>query len=321
MYGIINVKTKLLEDSIIFRNNMPTYHLASVIDDFLMNITHVIRGKEWISSTPIHIIIYKYFNWKTPKFVHLPLILNNNGGKISKRINNYSNTPLYPIYKYYKIKNSFKIKGFLPEAVFNFIALLGWNPNPNKNKIIYKKKKLISLFSFKNINKSDIHLNYSMLCWINKKYLNKKKNFKIIYSFLKKKINKLNINIKNKNIKKIIKLTKNRISLINQIWDVSYYFFINPINYKIPIYLKKYINFNKKKIIFFFNNIKKVFFKNKNKKKIKKIINKINNVFLLKLLRISIVGELIGINIIDILYIIKNNIILNRINLFLKKIN
>ncbi|MDH3005091.1 MAG: glutamate--tRNA ligase [Candidatus Shikimatogenerans sp. JK-2022] len=325
VYGRIKINTNEIDDKIIFRSDLtPTYHLASVIDDYLMKITHIIRGKEWIYSTPIHIIIYKYFKWKLPNFVHLPLILNNSGGKISKRFNNNNNIPIYPI-KYNKndftIINSYEEKGFLPDALINIIALLGWSPNPNNNKDIYTLKEMIKLFNFNNISKSDVHLNYKKFCYINKIYIKNTNNSlidKILLKYLKTKI--INNNIKNIYIKKIIKLTKNRIFLINDIWDVSYYFFINPTKFNIPNNINIFIKKKYKKIILFFKRIKYFFKKKRNKKNIEILLNNISNtnILLLKLLRISLVGKLIGINMLYILYLINNKIIINRINYFIK---
>ncbi|MDH3004311.1 MAG: glutamate--tRNA ligase [Candidatus Shikimatogenerans sp. JK-2022] len=323
IYGKIKINTNEIDDKILFRSNYtPTYHLANVIDDHIMKITHIIRGKEWIYSTPIHIILYNFFKWNLPKFVHLPLLLNSNkNGKISKRLNIINNNiPIYPInYKKLSINNSYKDKGFLPDAFINIIALLGWSPNKNYNNNIYSIKEMIKLFNLNNINKSDVHLNYNKFCWINKQYINNSNNKyinKILYNYLKKKID--NTKIKKKYIIKIIKLTKNRISLINEIWDVTYYFFINPIKFIIPNNMILFIKKEYKKIIFFLKK-KELFFKKKrNKEEIENFLNNIDDINLLKILRISIVGKLIGINLLYILYLINFNIIKNRIKKFKK---
>ncbi|WGH25824.1 MAG: glutamate--tRNA ligase [Candidatus Shikimatogenerans bostrichidophilus] len=332
VYGKININTNKIDDKIIFKsNNTPTYHFASVIDDHLMKITHIIRGKEWISSTPIHIIIYNYFKWKIPFFIHLPLILNNNKkGKISKRnINN--EFPIYPIisnYKSIKIKKSYEEIGFLPDSLINIIALLGWCPNPRNNKEIYNLKEMIKLFNFKNISKSDVHLNYKKCCWINKKYINKnnKKIQLLIYNKLfkivKKKIKKYKKKYKNIYIKNVINITKNRINVINDIWNVSYYFFINPKKIHIDKKLIKKLKKNYNKIIIFLQKIKFFFIKKRKKKIIKKFLKKIfkkyKNSIYIKTLRLSIVGKLIGINMLEILYTIKKDKIIKRINNFIK---
>ncbi|WGH25455.1 MAG: glutamate--tRNA ligase [Candidatus Shikimatogenerans bostrichidophilus] len=321
VYGKITINTNEINDKILFRSDLtPTYHLASVIDDHIMKISHIIRGKEWISSTPIHILIYNYFNWNLPNFVHLPLILNDLGGKISKRLNYNDSVPIYPINsKHFNIKNSYKKKGFLPNALINIIALLGWAPNYNKE--IYSLNQIIELFDFNNISKKDVHLNYKKFCWINKQYINNSNSHfidNILLKFLKKKIK--NKKIKTIYLKKIIKLTKNRIFLINDIWNVSYYFFINPIKFNIPNSIYLLIKKNYKKILFFFKKIILFFKKKKKKKEIEIFLNKISNIFYLKLLRISLVGKLIGINMLYILSLINNKIIINRINYFLKQI-
>ncbi|MDH3004771.1 MAG: glutamate--tRNA ligase [Candidatus Shikimatogenerans sp. JK-2022] len=337
IYGKIKINSRNIDDKILFKsNNIPTYHFATVIDDHLMKISHIIRGKEWLTSTSIHILLYKFFNWKIPQYIHLPLILNyNNKGKISKR-NPDNELPIYPIksdYKLIKIKNSYQEKGFYPEVFFYILASLGWSPKLKEysNKFL-EKKKIIKLFKLNNLNKSNIHLNYKKFCWINKQYINNKKykkkvNIKLL-NFLKKKLKNLKIKINKKKLKKIINLTKNRIYLINDIWDVTYYFFIDPKNFNIIDKIKtqllnKYII---KKIKLFFKKIK-LFFKKKYKKNniyiLNKLIKKIKNnysILFLKLLRLSIVGELTGIDIVNILFLIKKKIIIKRINFFLKQI-
>ncbi|MDH3004502.1 MAG: glutamate--tRNA ligase [Candidatus Shikimatogenerans sp. JK-2022] len=324
VYGKIIINTNKLDDKILFRSNLtPTYHFSNVIDDHIMKISHIIRGKEWISSTPIHILIYNYFNWKLPKFIHLPLLLSNKG-KISKRYkynnNNNNINTIFPINsKKLNINNSYKSNGFLPEALINIIALLGWNPN--KNKEILNLNNLIKLFNFNNINKNNIHLNYKKFCWINKQYIKKKKYNKLLFKYIKKKLKKNNIiNIKNKKIKKIIILTKNRISLINEIWDVTKYFFINPKKYYIPKNINLFIKKNFKKVKIFLKKIKNYLFKKKSKKKINKLLKKIKINENLKILRILIVGKLIGISLLNILYLINNKVIIYRINKFKNKI-
>ncbi|WOX79461.1 glutamate--tRNA ligase [Candidatus Shikimatogenerans bostrichidophilus] len=324
IYGKITINSNQLDDKIIYRSNQtPTYHFANVIDDHLMNITHVIRGKEWLSSTPLHIIIYNYFNWQIPKFVHLPLILNNKG-KISKRNFNYNNLPIYPIkskYKNINIKNSYEELGFLPESLINIIALLGWKPNINNE--IFNINTIIKLFTFKDINKSDVHLNFKKSCWINKKYINKFNNNKKIFFLLKQYLIFNNIDHKDKLLNKIINLIINRIKLINinDIWYNCYYFFIIPKKFYIPLKLKYYIIYNKKIIIYLFFKIKK-FFKNKpNKNKIilffKKLQISYNDYyFFLKIIRISIIGELKGISLFDIFNLLNYKNIIYRINYF-----
>ncbi|WGH28180.1 MAG: glutamate--tRNA ligase [Candidatus Shikimatogenerans bostrichidophilus] len=179
IYGKIKINTNKIDDKIIFRsNNTPTYHFANVIDDHLMKITHIIRGKEWIDSTPIHIILYNYFKWSIPYFVHLPLILNKYG-KISKRLYKYNNNKkliIYPInskYRSIKINNSFEENGYLSEALLNIIFLLGFK-NKNENEIL-NLKKMIKLFNFKKINKSNIYFNYKNYLGLIKTY-SKNKN-------------------------------------------------------------------------------------------------------------------------------------------------
>ncbi|WGH27204.1 MAG: glutamate--tRNA ligase [Candidatus Shikimatogenerans bostrichidophilus] len=329
IYGKIKINTNELDDKIIFRsNNTPTYHFANVIDDHLMKITHVIRGKEWIYSTPIQIILYNYLKWKIPNFIHLPLILNKKKGKISKRFykKKKNNLIIYPIkskYKSIKINNSFEENGYLPESLLNIIFLLGYK-NINKYEIL-NLKQMIKLFSIKNINKSNIYFNYKKASWINKKHIEKNKKIlkNIIYLKLKKKIKK---KFNKKILKKIVNSIFNRLYFINikNIWNVCYYFFKKPKKYIFNKKLKKTIINNKKKIIKFFLKIFFLFKKIKKNIYIKKFFNKLslknkkNFFFKLKILRLSIIGSLKGIEIIKIINFIKKKEIIKRIKYFIK---
>ncbi|WGH26179.1 MAG: glutamate--tRNA ligase [Candidatus Shikimatogenerans bostrichidophilus] len=332
IYGKIKINTNKIDDKIIYRSDKtPTYHFANVIDDYLMNITHIIRGKEWIYSTPIHIIIYNYFKWKIPIYIHLPLILNNKKQKISKRNFNIKKNifPIYPIkskYKNLKIKNSYEEIGILPESLLNKLLLLGFYSNKINNNIL-NLKQMIKLFTFKNVNKSDIIFNYKKLCWINKIYIknNKVKIIKKIFILLINKIKKKKKYIKYNNIKinKIINLILNRIKLINikNIWNVCKYFFKKPDKYVINKNLKKKIINFKTKILFYLLKINFFYIKKKKINLFKKIkkINKKYIIIIFKILRISIIGNLKGINIIYIFKILNNKEIINRINIFIIK--
>ncbi|MDO8626350.1 MAG: glutamate--tRNA ligase [Candidatus Magasanikbacteria bacterium] len=155
--GEVSFKNALVDDQVLIKSDgFPTYHLAVVVDDHEMRITHVIRGEEWVSSTPKHIQLYKYFGWEMPEFAHLPLLLNPDKSKLSKRqgdvaVEDYNN------------------KGYLPEALINFVAFLGWNPGTNKE--IYSLSELVQDFSLEKVSKSGAVFNLEKLNWFNKEYL------------------------------------------------------------------------------------------------------------------------------------------------------
>lgn len=158
--GEIAFENKLIDDQVLLKSDgYPTYHLANVVDDHLMQITHVIRGEEWLSSTPKHILLYKAFGWRPPQFAHLPLLLNPDRSKLSKRQGDVA------VEDYIK-------KGYLREALINFIALLGWNPKSDKE--FYDLDELIKNFELKNINKSGAVVNFEKLDWMNGYYLRQK---------------------------------------------------------------------------------------------------------------------------------------------------
>ncbi|MDH3003764.1 MAG: glutamate--tRNA ligase [Candidatus Shikimatogenerans sp. JK-2022] len=313
IYGKIKINTNKIDDKIIYRTNkMPTYHFANVIDDYLMNITHVIRGKEWIYSTPIHIILCQYLNFKIPNYIHLPLILNKKKGKISKRLYNLNKNIIYPInsqYKNLKVNNSFEENGYLPESLINLLFILG-NKKINDNKII-NLKKMIKIFNFKNFKKNNIYFNYKKLLWINKQYIiNNKKIKKIIFLKIKKKLK--NQKIKNKFIKKIINLIIDRLNLINikSIWNNCVFFFKRPNKYIYNKYIFNKIKKNKKEIISFFLLI---LFSVLKKKKIN-----IKKIYLIKILRLSLIGNINGLEITKIINNLNIKEIIKRIKYLLK---
>ena len=167
--GKINVKSEEIDDKILVKaNGLPTYHFANVIDDHYMKISHVIRGEEWLPSLPLHKLIYDAFNWSTPKFLHLPLILKPKGkGKLSKRDGDDLGFPVFPL-KWEKNKG-FKERGFLPEALLNYMSLLGWSPGTEKE--IFMLKELIYYFDIKRIQKGGARFDFEKARWINHKFL------------------------------------------------------------------------------------------------------------------------------------------------------
>ncbi|MBV1887738.1 MAG: glutamate--tRNA ligase, partial [Urechidicola sp.] len=158
--GRISFKTELLDDKVLFKSDgMPTYHLANIVDDHLMEISHVIRGEEWLPSVPLHIALYDAFGWETPKFAHLPLILKPTGkGKLSKRDGDKLGFPVFPLEwqdpKSQEVSRGYKEDGYFSEAMVNFLAFLGWNPGTEQE--IFSLKALINDFDLKRVNKSGV---------------------------------------------------------------------------------------------------------------------------------------------------------------------
>ena len=157
VYGEVKINTNDMDDQVLLKSDgYPTYHLAVVVDDHEMGVTHVIRGEEWLPSTPKHILLYQMFNWKIPTFIHLPLLLNPDKSKLSKRQGDVA-------------VEDFLAKGYLPEAILNYIAFLGWNPKTTKE--IYSLEELIQDFDIAKINKAGAIFNIEKLNWFNAEYV------------------------------------------------------------------------------------------------------------------------------------------------------
>lgn len=241
--GDVSFKRSLLDDKVLFKSDgMPTYHLANVVDDHLMEISHVIRGEEWLPSLPLHVALYEAFRWKIPKFAHLPLILKPTGkGKLSKRDGDKLGFPVFPLaYKNEKtgeISKGYKEEGYLHEAFINMLALLGWNPGTEQE--IFDRKALIENFSLDRVSKSGAKFNPDKAKWFNQHYLQKIEDraLAIQYgSFLKKRGHELPL----ERIEKVVKLTKERAVFITDFWTLSHYFFERPQSYEVKAVKKQW---------------------------------------------------------------------------------
>lgn len=200
--GDIEFDLNLIDDPIIIKSDgFPTYHFANVIDDHLMKITHVIRGEEWISSLPKHVTLYNAFNWKLPQFCHLPLLLNEDKSKLSKRQGDVA-------------VEDFINKGYLKEALINFVALLGWHPE-NDNEL-FLLEDLVKYFSIYRVNKSGAIFDREKLIWMNREYIKKIDDSEMI-KIIKSKLKLIDIHDSRINLKKLSKFCKNRINTLDQI--------------------------------------------------------------------------------------------------------
>jgi glutamyl-tRNA synthetase len=209
--GEITYDTNQLDDIVLLKSDgFPTYHLASIVDDHLMQITHVLRGDEWIASTPRHIILYKALGWEPPIFAHMPVILSPSGGKLSKRKGAAS-------------VMDYKKEGFLPEALVNFLALLGWNPGDDRE--ILTRKELEELFSLKRVSPKPAVFDEQKLEWMNSQYIMQKSADELFLhskEFFSEEILK---NYDESYIKKVIELMKERVKRLNHFADMTGYFF------------------------------------------------------------------------------------------------
>jgi len=229
--GIVSVDSRLLDDKILYKSDgMPTYHLANVVDDHLMNISHVIRGEEWLPSMPLHVMLYEAFEWEKPSFAHLPLILNPNGkGKLSKRDGDKLGVPVFPLeWKSEKTTvKGFREEGYLPEALTNFMAFLGWSPGNEEE--VFSLERLISVFDLEKVNSSGAKFDVEKLKWFNHKYLQLKENNSIA-EYLIERTAELK-NIEPLVVEKAVELTKERANTLTEIWPLCSYLFVRPNEY------------------------------------------------------------------------------------------
>jgi glutamyl-tRNA synthetase len=233
--GEIQFNTSILDDKVIFKSDgLPTYHLAHLVDDHLMEISHVIRGEEWLPSLPLHIMLYKAFGWEKdmPQFAHQSLILKPSGqGKLSKRDGDQLGFPVFPIEwraPNGEISSGYRESGYLPEAVINILAMLGWNPGTEQE--VFTMQELIDTISLERVTKAGARFDPEKARWFNQQHLHKKSNGELAIAFnqilLQKGIKK-DISY----IEKIVALVKERAVFIQDIWEQSSYFFIAPQEY------------------------------------------------------------------------------------------
>ena len=229
--GDIKFDTNLLDDKVLFKSDgMPTYHLANIVDDHLMETSHVIRGEEWLPSLPLHHLLYKAFGWNAPEFAHLPLILKPIGnGKLSKRDGDKMGFPVFPLeWKTEEgISSGYRENGFFPEAVINFLALLGWNDGTEQE--IFSLEELIEKFDLNRIHKAGAKFDPEKNKWFNHQYLQKQSDASLAESF-KTILDKKGIST-TLDLTKIVGMIKERANFVTEFWDLADYFFEAPTTY------------------------------------------------------------------------------------------
>lgn len=229
--GWVTVNTNNLDDKVLFKETgMPTYHLANIVDDHLMEITHVIRGEEWLPSAPLHVLLYDAFGWERPKFAHLPLILRPDGkGKLSKRDGDKLGFPVFPLNWTTvdgEVYSGYKENGYFPEAFINMLALLGWNPGDNQE--LFTLDKMIELFSLERVGKSGARFDPDKTKWFNQQYLRDTSNDKLaelIQPMIKEDAYRNDLEY----LSSVSGLMKERATFLRDIVDDGAYFFY-PIN-------------------------------------------------------------------------------------------
>jgi len=230
--GWVSVHTRELDDKVLLKSDgMPTYHLANVVDDHLMGVTHVIRGEEWLPSTPLHVLLYEAFGWEMPRFAHLPLLLRpDGGGKLSKRDGDQLGFPVFPLrWKdpfTGEVAEGYRERGFLPEGLVNYIALLGWHPASNQE--IFTIEELIQAFSLDRVSKAGARFDYEKAKWVNQQHLRRLSTAELLPRVRSLWEEKIGTPPPDKTLGVLIELARERAQLIPDILEVVAFYYRRP---------------------------------------------------------------------------------------------
>lgn len=236
--GEVVINSNILDDKVLYKSadDLPTYHLANIVDDHLMEISHVIRGEEWLPSAPLHVLLYRAFGWEEtmPQFAHLPLLLKPDGnGKLSKRDGDRLGFPVFPLefhnQKDGTVSSGYRESGYLPEAVINFLALLGWHGSGDKE--MYTMEELIQDFSLDRVSKAGAKFDYEKGKWFNHQYLQLRSNEELAQMFLPTLTANGIENPDKKMVATVIGLTKDRVNFVPELWEQTNFFFVAPTEY------------------------------------------------------------------------------------------
>lgn len=232
--GHVVVNSSIIDDKVLYKSadELPTYHLANIVDDHLMEVSHVIRGEEWLPSAPLHVLLYRAFGWEDtmPEFAHLPLLLKPEGnGKLSKRDGDRLGFPVFPLEwhdpKSGEISSGYREKGYLPEAVVNFLALLGWNPGNDQEMM--SMDDLIRLFDLSRCSKAGAKFDYKKGIWFNHEYILQKSDEEVALLF-QPILEAHGITAPFEKVRTIVGMMKNRVNFVDELWDVASFFFVAP---------------------------------------------------------------------------------------------
>ncbi|MBQ1645318.1 MAG: glutamate--tRNA ligase, partial [Prevotella sp.] len=235
--GEVVIKSDIIDDKVLYKSadELPTYHLANIVDDHLMEITHVIRGEEWLPSAPLHVLLYEAFGWSDtmPAFAHLPLLLKPEGkGKLSKRDGDRLGFPVFPLEwhdpKSGEVSSGYRESGYFPEAVINFLALLGWNPGTEQE--MFTLDELVEAFDISRCSKAGAKFDYQKGIWFNHEYILQKSNEEIATLFAPIVANN-GIDVPMERIIKVVGMMKDRVNFVKELWPLCSFFFIPPTEY------------------------------------------------------------------------------------------
>ncbi len=240
--GELSFDPVTLDDKVLFKSDgLPTYHLANIVDDRLMEITHVIRGEEWLPSLPLHVLLYRAFGWEPPGFAHLPLILKHQGkGKLSKRDGDKGGFPVFPLdwkTPEGEVYPGYREQGYFPEAFVNMLALLGWNPGTEQE--IFSMDELIELFSLERINKAGARFDPQKARWFNHQYLQMKSDREVAELFLPLMREK-GVTAEFPFVEKVVGMVKERVDFVKELWEEASFFFQAPETYDDKVVRKRW---------------------------------------------------------------------------------
>lgn len=330
--GHVKMNSSLLDDKVLYKSDgMPTYHLANIVDDHLMCISHVIRGEEWLPSCPLHVMLYKAFGWEDtmPQFAHLPLLLKPDGnGKLSKRDGDRLGFPVFPLQwtdpKSKEISSGYRESGYLPEAVINMLALLGWNSGTEQE--IFSLSELIKIFSIDRISKHGAKFDLEKAKWFNHQYLQKVDDEVLAQEFIKD-LKERNIDASLDKAKSIVGLVKERCNFVKDIWDNSDYFFVAPESYAEKALKKRWKEGTSEKLCIIAERMSEIennssWADNAEDFLMKYISeNELNMGQIMNSIRLAVVGDTKGVNMVDIMKILGKQEIISRIKIATEKIN
>lgn len=243
--GWVSVNTNNMDDKVLFKSDgMPTYHLANIVDDHLMEISHVIRGEEWLPSAPLHILLYRYFGWEEsrPQFAHLPLLLKPDGnGKLSKRDGDRLGFPVFPLQwvnpETNETSSGYREQGYFPGAFINMLAFLGWNPGTEQE--VFSMQELIDAFSIERVNKAGAKYDHDKTKWYNQQYLRSKTD-EVLAEMLLPELEAKNPNVDKAFVQKVVALVKERAYFAKDILSEGAYLFERPTSYDEKTVSKKW---------------------------------------------------------------------------------
>jgi glutamyl-tRNA synthetase len=330
--GEVVIHSSVLDDKVLYKSldGLPTYHLANVVDDHLMEITHVIRGEEWLPSAPLHVLLYRAFGWEDsmPQFAHLPLLLKPEGnGKLSKRDGDRLGFPVFPLEwkdpETGNIATGYREEGYLPEAVVNFLALLGWHPETDQE--IFSMQELIQLFSFDRCSKSGAKFDFEKAKWFNHYYIQQKPIDALVDAFMPE-LQSHGVLPERQKVIQVVSLMRERINFVHELWETTNYFFMPPSDYdekSVQKHWKPETPNQLKELVEQINSMKNFgFHKEEDEHQIMEWIKNKNYKIggIMNPLRIALVGASKGPHLFDLIHIIGKEETIHRIQTALEKL-